>query len=108
LPDGLWLSGSAVKINEKYVLFAANDQKNLSIRREPFSGGCVGGIEGTISAVGMNKNHIAALQNPRNNPAISNYWHIDLKVTHSEFKGITGPLTKEAFETVTHSQMCRY
>jgi hypothetical protein len=91
------------KLIDKYVLFAPDEPHDLSICREIASGSCVGGIEGTIAAVGMNKHYISALQHPHNNPAISNYWYIDLTVADSEFKGVTGPLTKEAFETATHT-----
>ncbi|WP_303831342.1 hypothetical protein [Asticcacaulis taihuensis] len=91
------------KLVDKFVLFAADDPQDLSICREIGSGSCVGGIEGTIAAVGMNKHYISALQHPHNNPAILNYWYIDLTVADSEFKGVTGPLTKEAFETATQT-----
>jgi len=88
----------------KYVLFAADNPSDLSICRETAPNSCVGGIDGTIAAVGMNTRYISALQHPHNDPAISNYWYIDFAVPNSEFKGITGPLTKEAFETSTQKK----
>lgn len=91
------------KLIDKYVLFAADNPQDLSICREITSGSCVGGIDGTIAAVGMNKHYISVLQHPHNNSAISNYWYIDLRIKGSEFKDVTGPLTKEAFETSIRS-----
>ncbi|MCR6660670.1 MAG: hypothetical protein NVV72_15485 [Asticcacaulis sp.] len=92
------------KLADKYVLFAPDIPQDLSICRETPPHSCIGGIDGTIAAVGMNKRYISALQHPDNNPDISNYWYIDLTVPDSEFRGITGPLTREAFETATQEK----
>ena len=86
------------KLEEKYVLFAADVPEDLSICREVGHNSCDGGVPPTIAAVGMDGRYIVAAQHPGNNKAITQYYIIDLTVPQSEVNGVTGPLAKAQFD----------
>ncbi len=98
---GLTACGQPVrreKLEDKYVLFAADVPEDLSICREVGKNSCDGGVPATIAAVGMDGRYIVAAQNPGNKKAITQYYFIDLTVPQSEMNGVTGPLTKAQFD----------
>ena len=86
------------KLEDKYVLFAADAPEDLSICREVGKNSCDGGVPATIAAVGMDGRYIVAAQHPDNNKSITRYYVIDLTVPQSEINGVTGPLTKAQFD----------
>jgi hypothetical protein len=83
-----------------FVLMAVDKPEDLRICYEiPKS--CIGGTPATVSRVGWNKHYIVAEQHPNNDKAISSYWIIDLTMPDSAMSGVTGPLTKDAFDKKT-------